>query len=111
MLVKAPFAVRPVGAGGIVRSPGSSSGGFIPSVAPTAVFPTFTMLASCNSRRVTALSKGSPRCPNLISNASFIVSSAIFSSRSVLGGIFFIAGTFAPLVPIKHSLVHLGYPL
>ena len=98
ILVKAPLAVSVVGAGGTVRSLGSSSGGCIPPDTPTSLFFTCTTLLSFNSRKVTALSRGSPRRPNLISKAYFISSKASFSSLSVLGGIFFRPGSLVDIL-------------
>ena len=101
ILVNAAFTVKEVGEGGVLRSPGSpSSGGIIPSVTPTALFGTFTIPESFSSRKVTALSNGSPRKPNLISNACFISSRASFSSLSVLGGIFFRPGSLVLIMPL-----------
>ena len=99
MLVKAPVASRPLGAGGIFVSPGPpSSGGVIPEVAPRALFLTFTIPESSSSLRVTALSKGSPRKPSLISRACFISSKASFSSLSVFGGMFFRPGILVDML-------------
>ena len=96
--VKTPDADKPVGAGGISKlPPGSSSPGGSMSLAKLPLFLTFIMPESDNSRKVTALSNGSPRCPSLTSKASFMESRAIFSSLSVFGGMFLRAGNFVLL--------------
>ena len=98
--VKTPDADKPVGAGGISKlppgGPSSSPGGSMSLVWPP-LFLTFTMPESDNSRKVTALSNGSPRLPSLTSKASFIESRASLSSLSVFGGMFLRAGNLVAI--------------
>ena len=116
VVVKAALAVTPVGTGGIVTS--FKAGGGPKSTKPVPAFglnglskSSSARPALTSSRKVTALSLGSPLRPIRTCIVSIRESRVFFNCGSVLLGTATIAGNFVPVVLITPPSVLLWTPL